>query len=464
MKKLGIVITDGVGYRNFIMSNFMEEAVPQMDQIIIYSGLPASIYSIDQWPNVTVHELDVYHEGPISFIFRKWKEIAHMEKSKHNFGMTDNNRTNYPKSNSLKNLIVKFFYIVSRVYSSNATILFAEKLQFLAFSKHKITRSYIELLKKDQPNLVFFTHQRPSYLAPFLYAAQRVKIPTCSFIFSWDNLASKGRMLGTFDYFLVWSQLMKDELIQFYPNTNPEGVKIVGTPQFEPYFLSQYQTDRASFLNRFQLDESKKIICFSCADKSIGGNDPLVIQMIAEAIRQEKLAVSAQLIVRTSPAEEPTRFEAIRKAYPEIKWNYPHWIQTRSNHDQMWSQRIPAVEDIFDLRAIIEHSDINVNMLSTMSLDFMLFGKPVINTVLGTETNGLYNDSRFLKYAHIKTVLDCQATQIARNETDLIAALNRYLSHPEYDAAAREKLIEIEVCKPIAGISKRITDELLQWM
>jgi hypothetical protein len=69
-----------------------------------------------------------------------------------------------------------------------------------------------------------------------------------------------------------------------------------------------------------------------------------------------------------------------------------------------------------------------------------------------------------LKYAHIKTVLDCQATQIARNETDLIAALNRYLSHPEYDAAAREKLIEIEVCQPIAGISKRITDELLQWM
>lgn len=464
MKKLGIVITDGVGYRNFIMSNFMEEAVQQFDQIVIYSGLPTSIYKLAHWPKVTVHELDVYHEGHVSFIFRKWKEIAHMEKSKNNFGMSDNNRTNYPKTNSLKNLVVKFFYLLSRIHSSNSTILFAEKLQFLAFSRNPITRSYISLLKKDRPDLVFFTHQRPSYLAPFLYAAQKVKIPTCSFIFSWDNLASKGRMLGTFDYFLVWSQLMKDELIQFYPNTNPKGVKVVGTPQFEPYFLPKYKTERQDFLQRFQLDPNRKIICFSCADKSIGGNDPLIIKTIAEAIREGKLVKEAQLLVRTSPAEEPARFEAIRQAYPEIVWNNPNWIQTRSNHDQMWSQRIPSEEDIFDLRAIIEHSDINVNMLSTMSLDFMLFGKPVINTVFGTPTNGLYNDSRFLKYVHIQKVLECKATQIATNEVELIEALNRYLSDPNKEAAAREQLIELEVCTPLAGISKRMTETLVAWM
>ncbi|MFM2229287.1 MAG: hypothetical protein RL607_545 [Bacteroidota bacterium] len=463
MKKLGIVITDGVGYRNFVMSNFMQEAVAKFDEIVIYSGLPESIYEKEQWPQVTVRELAVYHEGHLSFIFRKWKEIAHMEKSNSNFGMSDNNRTNYPKTNSLKNLVVKFFYILSRIYSSNSIILFAEKLQFLAFSKNKITQSYIQLLKEDRPDLVFFTHQRPSYLAPFLYAAQKVKIPTCSFIFSWDNLASKGRMLGTFDYFLVWSQLMKDELIQFYPNTQPDNVKIVGTPQFEPYFLPQYHTQREAFLNRFNLDPSKKIICFSCADKSIGGNDPLIIKTIAEAIRHGKLSQEAQLLVRTSPAEEPARFESIRNAYPEISWNNPNWIQTRSSHDQMWSQRIPSKEDIFDLRAIIEHADINVNMLSTMSLDFMLFGKPVVNTVFGNETNGLYNDSRFLKYAHIKIVLDCKATRIAINEDELIAALNTYLTHPETDAALREQLIDIEVCKPLAGISNRMATALYAW-
>ena len=81
---------------------------------------------------------------------------------------------------------------------------------------------------------------------------------------------------------------------------------------------------------------------------------------------------------------------------------------------------------------------------------------------------------RFAFFLFLFSVFSCEVERLPetsisdqtfwKSETDLIAALNRYLSHPEYDAAAREKLIEIEVCKPIAGISKRITDELLQWM
>lgn len=463
MKKLGIVITDGVGYRNFIMSSFMDEAVQKFDKIIIYSGLPALVYKLNQYPQVTVRELEVFHEDHISFIFRKWKEIAHMESNRGNYGMTDNNRTNYPKTPSFKNSIIKLFYFISKIHSSSRTILFAEKLQFLAFSKNKVTQSYIQLLQQDRPDLVFFTHQRPSYLAPFLYAAQKVKLKTCSFIFSWDNLSSKGRMLGNFDHFLVWSDLMKKELIQFYPNTNPETVKVVGTPQFEPYFMPKYKMEREDFLQRFQLDGSKKIICFSCADKSIGGNDPLVIQLIAEYIRQGKLAVDAQLLVRTSPAEEPSRFQTVQEAYPEVKWNHPEWIQTRSDHDQIWSQRVPSEADVFDLRALIEYCDINVNMLSTMSLDFMLFDKPVINTVLGNATNGFYNDSRFLNYEHIKAVIATKATRISKTEAELLQALNDYLTNPKLDSAERDALLTLEVCKPIQGISLRIATELYDW-
>jgi hypothetical protein len=74
-----------------------------------------------------------------------------------------------------------------------------------------------------------------------LYAAIQSKIPTSTFIFSWDNLASKGRMLGTFDKFLVWSELMKEELLYFYPNVKNDDVQVVGTPQFEPYVLDKYK-------------------------------------------------------------------------------------------------------------------------------------------------------------------------------------------------------------------------------
>jgi hypothetical protein len=45
------------------------------------------------------------------------------------------------------------------------------------------------------------------------------------------------------------------------------------------------------------------------------------------------------------------------------------------NHAEAWSQRIPSTEDI-NLRALLQYADLNVNMCSTMSLDFMLFDKP----------------------------------------------------------------------------------------
>jgi hypothetical protein len=40
MKKLGIVITDGVGYRNFILSDFISATNQIFDEVVIFSCLP----------------------------------------------------------------------------------------------------------------------------------------------------------------------------------------------------------------------------------------------------------------------------------------------------------------------------------------------------------------------------------------------------------------------------------------
>lgn len=460
MKKLGIVITDGVGFRNFVMSNFMLEVSQCFDEIVIYSGLPKSAYASISLPKVTIKELAIFKEGNLTWFFRKWKELAHLQRHRSFYGMKDNLVTGYPKNNTPRALLVKFLYAVTRFIHTDNSILFAEKLQFWSFSNHNITKEYKKLLQEDQPNQVFFTHQRPPFLAPFLVAAMQLKIPAGTFIFSWDNLASKGRMLGTFDYFLVWSDLMKEELLYFYQKVKNEEVIVVGTPQFEPYVMEKYTTDKQVFFDKFKLDIAKKTICYSCADVSIGKNDPLVIAAIAKAIRNHSLKGEVQLLVRTSPAEDDSRFKTIKEAYPEIKWNVPKWLLTRENHAESWSQRIPSEEDIKDLRALLTFVDLNVNMCSTMSLDFMLFNKPVINTVFGNETNGLYNDQRFLNYDHYKKVVESGAVVIAKNETELVMAINRAMENPEEKTTQRKAMIDLQISKPLEGTGKRIAATL----
>ncbi len=460
MKKLGIVITDGVGFRNFIMSDFITEATKQFEWITIYSGLPISAFQSISQSNVTIKVLDVFVEGKLTWFFRKWKEVTHLQKHQSFYGMKDNLETGYPKNNSTRALLIKLIYLCTRFIHTDASILLAEKLQFFSFSKNKITQSYLNLLKEDQPTHLFFTHQRPPYLAPFLYAAQQLKIPVSTFIFSWDNLASKGRMLGAFDYFLVWSHLMKTELLYFYPKVNEDKVKIVGTPQFEPYVMPKYKTTAENFYTKFNLDTSLKTICYSCADVSIGQNDPIVICAIATAIRNHAIAIPSQLIVRTSPAEDDTRFKAIRLAFPEILWNVPKWVLTRENHAESWSQRIPSEEDIKDLRSLLEYVDLNINMCSTMSLDFMLFDKPVINTVFGNLENGLYNDQRFLNYGHFKKVVDSQSVTIAKSEIELISQINEALNDPKKRTNQRKRMIDLQISEPLEGTSKRIAATL----
>lgn len=461
MKKLGIVITDGVGFRNFVMSNFLSEVSKEYDSIIIYSGLPESAYKEIQFPNILIKELTVYKEGEVTWFFRKWKEVAHLKKHQSFFGMQANLLFGYPKNNSARALLVKIIYALASVFNSSKNILLIEKFQFLSFSKNRITKEYGLLLKKDKPTQLFFTHQRPPYLAPLLYAAIKLKIPTSTFIFSWDNLASKGRMLGTFDHFLVWSSLMKQELKYFYPNVKEASIKIVGTPQFEPYVIDKYDSSKSEFIQKFDLDSTKKIICYSCADVSIGKNDPIVIASIANAIRNKLITEDVQLIVRTSPAEDDSRFLTIKNNFPEIKWNVPKWQLTRSNHAESWSQRIPLDEDIKDLRGLLMYSDLNINMCSTMSLDFMIFDKPVINTVFGNKENGLYDDQLFLNYDHYKKVVESGAVVIAKTEEELIIAINSELKIPMQRLKQRKELIELQISKELNGTSKRIAKELL---
>jgi len=458
LESIGIVVTDGVGFRNFILSNFISESLQSFKKVIIYSGIPKSEYPNYNNPKVVIKELPIFNETKINWIFRKLKELAHSYLHRNYYGINDNLVHGYPKNNSFRAFQIKFIYLIANFFHKEKHIQKFEKWQFKSFQNNPIAKQYLELLKNDTPDILFFTHQRPPYIAPVLDAAQQLKIKTASFIFSWDNLASKGRMLGDFDYYLVWSELMKKELLHFYPTTKASNIEVVGTPQFEPYVMDEYEVSKDAFLMKFDLDGSKKIICYSCADAGIGGNDPIHIEAIMNYIK--KSANEFQLLVRTSPAENGKRFDETKNKFSSIKWNIPKWKLTRNNHVESWSQRVPTSEDIIDLKSILKFSDVNANMCSTMSMDFMLFDKPVINTVFGNKENGLYNDQRFLNYDHYKYVINSNAVVIAKNEAALFTALDEAFNYPNKYKNERKQLLDYEIGKPLEGTSKRMVEAL----
>ena len=63
MKKLVIVITNGLGFRNFIMSYFIKAVLQKFYTITIYSGLPISAYASIPKSNIVIKELEVYEKA-----------------------------------------------------------------------------------------------------------------------------------------------------------------------------------------------------------------------------------------------------------------------------------------------------------------------------------------------------------------------------------------------------------------
>lgn len=462
MKKLGIVITDGVGFRNFILSDFLVEAEKVFDEVVILSFLPAEVYS-GLASNTKVIALRVFEENFKTWFFRKIKEVAHLQlHKKNNFGIQDNLKTNDSKSNTIRGYATRFIFKVTEFLHSEKWINRFNSWQQKTFRNHPVTHEYREILDKENIDILFFTHQRPPFIAPLVFQAEHLKIKTASFIFSWDNLASKGRMAANFDYYLVWSDIMKRELQHFYTLVQKENVVVVGTPQFEPYVLERYRRNKEEFESKFALNPLKRTICFSCGDSSTSKNDELYIETIATAILEQKIP-EVNFLIRTSPAEDPIRFIKLVEKFPFIKWNYPKWNLTRNDHQEQWSQRVPSIEDVVDLRSILAYSDLNINMLSTMSLDFMLFDKPVINTVFGNSNNGLYDDQRFLQYEHIVNIVNSKATKITTNKEELLNGIKDYLENSKLDSENRKKLVQMQVSVPLVHTGKRIAQTLLQW-
>ncbi|QBN19878.1 glycosyltransferase family protein [Flavobacterium nackdongense] len=459
MKNLGVVITDGVGFRNFILSDFISEAKNNFDTVVLYSCIPANAFQ-KYHLNCKIVELDQINEKFITWFFRKAKEVAHLQlHKKNNFGIQDNFNTNKTRAKNPRGYATRFIYSLTTWLHSESWILRFNKLQQLTFQNNPIGEIFSKQLKEDQIDILFFTHQRPPFIAPLIYQAEKLKIKTVSFIFSWDNLASKGRMAGNFDHYLVWSDLMQSDLLHFYQSVKPHQIDVVGTPQFEPYVLDRYKTNKDDFYKRYNLDAALPVILFTCNDSS-SKNDPFYLELLADYIASNK--IQANLIVRTSPADVPSRFLYLQEKYPFIKWNFPDWILTRENHAEPWTQRVPEFDDVVHLKSVLQFSDVIINVLSTIILDGFLFDKPSICPVFGNQQKGFDDALKFLDYAHLQQVEDSNAVTIVKKQADYLIAIEAVLKNPLAKINEQKKFVALEIGKPLQGTSKRIASILSQ--
>jgi hypothetical protein len=323
----------------------------------------------------------------------------------------------------------------------------------------RTTKVFDKLFAELKPDLVFNTSHvhGPASDLPMRVAYQH-GIATASFIFSWDNLTSRSRILVPYDYYLVWHQAMHDKLLEIYRRIKLEQVFITGTPQFDFHFKPANWLTREELAAKLGIDPGRPFVLYTTGIDTHFPEEHLMVQLVIRLLREMK-DVQPQLVVRnyvkgTSEAMRKLTDQSIPDvAFPPMLW------------DDRWF--MPTTEDQVMLTGMLRECAVGINAASTVSLELLMHDKPVINLGFDPPGSKLPEFRRYYWHVdvfdHYIPVAQSGAVMVARSEQDMATYLRRGLSEAQTDSAVRRRFIKEMFGNTLDGESgRRVAEKLLE--
>lgn len=320
----------------------------------------------------------------------------------------------------------------------------------------KTTDEYVNLYKRIKPTLVFNgSHIHSANAIQAVESAQWLGIPTATFIFSWDNLTSQGRIILPYDYFLVWNEDLKEQLLEMYNWIKPENVFVTGTPQFDFHFRNEFYQSREQFCEQVGADPLRPVVLYATGMANHMPGEPEIVEAIADMLKEYDTNNRPQLLVRVYPKDRTGRFDALKSRRKDILFPTVEW-------EEAWLT--PKYEDSYALVNTLRHCSLGINVASTVSLELCMFDKPVIN--VGYNPPSVEHDelryADYYEFDHYKPVVDSGAVQVAWSEGEMCRLIKECLVNPADRTLQRKDLIDRMFGTTLDGnSSKRVADVLL---
>ena len=352
---------------------------------------------------------------------------------------------NMKKTNLLKYLIIQTLLLLTRIKPIRKMILYLN--YFL------IPEFYKVFFEKYNPALVICSSGGiKADDLPLIKSAKKRKILTIGIIQSWDNLTSKGYINPKQDKFIVWNDIMKEELTLFH-GVDEKDIFVSGPIHYDFFFSSVSKDD---FIHKYNIPSYNKVILITSSPEWTYQHFEWIVENILKAIDEKKIRYPAKVILRLHPNDPPQRYEKIKNEnliinLPAIYEKNMGWIQEK--------------EHIEDFISLLKFSDVVVCVSSTITIDAACFDTPVINIAFDRD-NLQYELScrRYYDYAHYKNIVKTGGVRISYNLQELIDYINLYLEDKNLDREGRKRIV-LQQCKFIDGKSaERAAKYILSFM
>jgi hypothetical protein len=306
---------------------------------------------------------------------------------------------------------------------------------------------YEALFEKERPSLVL-TPTTGIYFGegPLMGRADAAGIPILAIDLSWDHFTTKTAPLRRVAGLTVWNETMKRQAVEIH-GYRPEQVCVAGVPQFDIYADPASFVTREAFCQRIGADPSKKLITLTTIPPVLYTYHDVVIDELLAAMRSGRLDKAAQLLVRVHPRDDIGKYERftvdadviVEKPFKETI------VAEGSNVD-------PSRDNRLHLANTLKHSDVIVNVASTIAIEAAVLDTPVVNIAFDGHDEKPFLDSsrRFYQYTHYKPLVDIGAVRVASCPRTLIDEVAAYLADPSRDQAGRARAAT-DLCYRVDG-------------
>jgi hypothetical protein len=462
-KKVFILVPDGIGLRNFAFTKFLDVGKENGFKTVFWNNTIFNLTDLGK-EEIRIQKSKLH---PVTNLFKIAKiQIAlNLFVKRYKDNVYDSYRfplSNTNFKNKVKNALIK---VIIKVFNSENGLITIGKLMDNFERKTSYYNACYKTLVTEKPSLVFCTNQRNVDAIAPLVAAKDLKIPTATFIFSWDNLP-KATLIVETDYYFVWSDFMKKELLTYYPTIKESQICITGSTQFEPHYNSDLILSKEEFYQRYGLDHSRKYICFSGDDITTSPDDEQYLEDVAAAVlRLNGKGYNLGIIFRRCPVDFSNRYNRVLEKYENVIVPIdPLWEQ----NGESWNTAMPTAKDIQLQVNIIFNTIFVVNIGSSMVFDFATFSKPCfyINYNSKEKRNDKWDVKTIYNFVHFRSMPNKEAVLWLNSPDDIALAFEQLLQKNDSSTVANaQKWFEVINQHPPQDASVRIwnaMDEIIQ--
>ena len=463
--KMILLVPDGVGIRNYIFSSFIRNFIKDGNEVLVYHSISKSAIKEIQMNKSEIRNFKVIPDFKEKFIARLLREsiaYARILINKKKLNNITILKFWSPSKNGFKRKILYFLAEILGVILSNSysLILKADTLYEKEIVKNKTTELIKKTLLDYQPDIILNLHQRAPSTAPIISSAIELNIKVATVIYSWDNVP-KARLISRYDFYFVWSKLMKKELDVLYPEIASSQIHIVGTPQFEFYFQEKYHVDKYFFYDQFGLDIQKKTICFSGNDQA-SPYEAYYLNDLCEALCKIDQIDRPQIIFRRCPVDKTNRFNQVLKKYSHLIFSIdPDWGGVLGS-DSCFSENYPRFNDVSLLVNTLKHSDLVINLGSTMAHDAAILDKPCLYLNYDPVVNSVFKVEDIYNFQHFRSMENLKAVGWINSKEEILQKIVSALINPLQVGKDRKKWLKKIVLHPIENSSRLLHKKILE--